>query len=329
MDFLTALRQALDERVITDQIYAYFEELYRSYERTFERDGLNIATHQDLFKTYLEKVEEQLKTPYHFEPFHKRVTAPFDFYRFGVDFFRPLMDLEKSSIQKVEIFQKIRRQIAAKENVILLANHQTEIDPQLMSVAFEKIDPLLVAETIFVAGDRVTKDPMAIPFSMGRNLLCIYSKRHVAIPPEKKAEKLEHNQRAMRVLRRLFDEGGKCIYVAPSGGRDRPGADGTVEVSPFDPNSVEIFRLITKRSSKPAHFYPMALATYDTMPPPKIIELELGEWRNANRAGVQFSFGDEVDMDNFPGHELKDRPARREALASHIWNLLKTEYASF
>ncbi len=329
MIFLTALKQSLGKKTITEQVYAYFEELYNSYQRLFKSSGLNIAAHEELFKTYLEKVELQVKNPYDFGPFHEKVTTPFDYYRFGVEFFRPLMDLGKSSILNIETFQQIRRQIAAKENVILFANHQTEIDPQLMSIAFENIDPVLASEVIFVAGDRVTNDPMAIPFSMGRNLLCIYSKRHVGVPPEKKAEKLEHNQRAMRRLRRLFDEGGKCIYVAPSGGRDRPGPDGTVEVAPFDPNSVEIFRLITKRAKQPSHFYPMALSTYDTMPPPKTIELELGEWRNAYRAGVHFSFGDEVDMDNFPGHELKERPARREALASHIWNLLKAEYASF
>jgi glycerol-3-phosphate O-acyltransferase len=30
-----------------------------------------------------------------------------------------------------------------------------------------------------VAGDRVTTDLLAMPFSMGRNLLCIFSKKHV------------------------------------------------------------------------------------------------------------------------------------------------------
>ena len=44
---------------------------------------------------------------------------------------------------------------------------------------------------IFVAGERVITDPLAIPFSMGSNLLCIYSKRYIDHPPEKKIEKAD------------------------------------------------------------------------------------------------------------------------------------------
>jgi glycerol-3-phosphate O-acyltransferase len=32
---------------------------------------------------------------------------------------------------------------------------------------------------VYVAGDRVTGDIMSKPFSMGRNLLCIFSKKHM------------------------------------------------------------------------------------------------------------------------------------------------------
>lgn len=39
--------------------------------------------------------------------------------------------------------------------------------------------PDFAERTIFVAGDRVTTDLLAQPFSMGRNLLCIYSKKHL------------------------------------------------------------------------------------------------------------------------------------------------------
>ena len=35
---------------------------------------------------------------------------------------------------------------------------------------------------------------MAMPFSMGRNLLCIYSKRHLGHPPEQRAAKQKHNR---------------------------------------------------------------------------------------------------------------------------------------
>ena len=35
---------------------------------------------------------------------------------------------------------------------------------------------------IMVAGDRVTTDVVAVPFSKGRNLLCIFSKKHIENP---------------------------------------------------------------------------------------------------------------------------------------------------
>ncbi len=99
---------------------------------------------------------------------------------------------------------------------------------------------------IFVAGERVITDPLAVPFSMGRNLLCIFSKRYIDHPPEQKMKKQLHNKRTMELMSELLSEGGKAIYVAPSGGRDRPNADGVVEIAPFDPQSIEMFYLMAR-----------------------------------------------------------------------------------
>ena len=53
----------------------------------------------------------------------------------------------------------------------------------------EKEHPRLAEEMIFVAGHRVISDPLAVPLSIGRNLICIYSKKHIENPPEVKAAK--------------------------------------------------------------------------------------------------------------------------------------------
>ena len=87
---------------------------------------------------------------------------------------------------------------------------------------------------------------------MGRNLLCIFSKKHVDNPPEQKATKQKHNRMVMKKMGQLFKEGGKCIWVAPSGGRDRPDAAGNYQVAPFDAKSVEMFRLMADKSGAPA-----------------------------------------------------------------------------
>ena len=46
----------------------------------------------------------------------------------------------------------------------------------------------------------------------------------------------------------LFKEGGKCVWVAPSGGRDRPDENGEYRVAPFDAKSVEMFRLMSEKA---------------------------------------------------------------------------------
>lgn len=77
------------------------------------------------------------------------------------------------------------------------------------------------------------------------------------------------------VRRRLQSVGGQFIWVAPSGGRDRPDPEtGKFVVSPYDPKSVEVFRLMAAKAkgregTGPAtHFFPFAMWTNKLVPPP-------------------------------------------------------------
>ena len=130
-------------------------------------------------------------------------------------------------------------------------------------------------------------------------------------------------------MRELLSEGGKCIYVAPSGGRDRPNAEGIVEVAPFDPQSIEMFYLMAQKAKNKTYFFPMSLATYDLLPPPQNIQHELGEVRKTKRGGIHLSIGPCIDMEHFPGSLLPSKHERREARAKYIWNLVKEAYLQF
>lgn len=326
MQFRENLKQSQASGEISEKLGATCLQLYESYADSMLRAGFKRDDFEHLFSTLLSLIKAQVRSPYPFEPYHRKILHPFNYYQFGLDFFRPLVVKSRSHVLGFSHLDKMAKQIAANENAILFANHQTEVDPQLLSIALEEKYPQLAAEVIFVAGDRVVTDPMAVPFSMGRNLLCIYSKRHIDNPPEKKEEKLQHNQRTMNRMKELLSEGGKFIYVAPSGGRDRPDQNGEVVVAPFDPPSIEMFRLMAKQSTKPVHFYPLALITYAILPPPRVVEKELGESRCAQRDGALFSFGEEIEMDIFPGSELTDRHEKRSARALFIWNLVKKNY---
>lgn len=300
-----------------------------SYKEALEKNNEHQSDYEPILDQFLKLVIAELQNPSQFEPYHQRVTAPIDYAQFGLDIIRPLIIFEESKVYNREHLEEICRQLEKGENVILLANHQTEPDPQAIALLLEKSHPQLAEKMIFVAGDRVITDPLAVPFSKGCNLLCIFSKKHIEIPPDMKAAKLQHNKKTMQKMTSLLSEGGNIIYVAPSGGRDRPNAEGIVEVAPFDPQSIEMFRLLAQQAQRPSHFYPLALATYKLLPPPSSVEKEIGERRHAQCTPIHLSFGSEIDMDNFPGCDSGDKRELRKKRADYIWQLVVDEYARF
>ena len=57
----------------------------------------------------------------------------------------------------------------------------------MFALLLEARFPDLATDVIYVAGDRVVTDPLCKPFSMGRNLFCVHSKKHMGDDPEVKA----------------------------------------------------------------------------------------------------------------------------------------------
>jgi len=220
----------------------------------------------------------------------------YDFYKFGCDFFKPAMDLERSVVLGEENLKKAFEKVKNGENVVFLANHQSEADPQVVSALLEKHGYAEEAEKIiYVAGHKVTTDPLAIPFSMGRNLLCIHSKRHIMAEPELKSKKTEQNLQTMAAMTKRLKEGGTMLWVAPSGGRDRRDLETMkVPIAPFDQKTIDLFRLLGNKSKKPTHFYPMALVSYDLCPPPDFIESGVGEKRNVRYTPIGMAIAEEV-----------------------------------
>jgi glycerol-3-phosphate O-acyltransferase len=321
------LRKKLEQYSIPEKHKLQLLHFYEEYRAAVQESDKEAS--DKIFSTLLEKIVEQEINPFSFEPYHKQVLAPFNYYQFGLDFFYPLVDMENSSLTGHENLEEITQKLALKENVIFLANHQIEADPQAISLLLEDRYKDLAKTMIFVAGERVVTDPMAIPFSMGRNLLCIYSKRYIDHPPELKMQKQLHNKKTMSLMSDLLSEGGHAIYVAPSGGRDRLSKEGFPAVAPFDPQSIEMFYLMAQKAKRPTSFYPMALATYTLLPPPAEIQIELGEARNTCRDSIHLWIGPKISMDIFPGSTENDKKKRRECRASFIWNLVNKAYLQF
>ena len=45
----------------------------------------------------------------------------------------------------------------------------------------------------------------------------------------------------------------------------------------------------------------MSLVTYDVLPPPETVQIEMGEMRHAGRAPIHLAIGPELTMEKFPG----------------------------
>ena len=327
--FLKNLEHYAGEGSIPPKYVDILKHFFAGYEKAIHLAGISHAHCKELFDTYTKLVKDQCTEPYTFEPYHRAIRKPFDYYAFGLKMFKPLVDLEASSVQGLDHLKTIVDSLQRGENAIFLANHQIEGDPQAISILLEEHFPDFAEKLIFVAGERVITDPLAAPVSMGCNLLCIYSKRYIDHPPEQKMKKQLHNKRTMELMSELLSEGGKAIYVAPSGGRDRPNEKGVVTVADFDPQSIEMFYLMASRAGHPTHFYPLVLKTYELLPPPQSVQVELGEVRVTKRAGIHLAFGPKFDMEHFPGSDSAIKQERRSARAKYMWNVVNAIYDQF
>lgn len=327
MDYEDKLTSYTKQGVYPENVAKMILGFFQSYVTAMKECGKDIEFPSTMFDTYMELVKEQLQQPFEFEPFHVRTTHPFNHYQFGLDLFRPLVLFDSSKRIGLEYVDKMLWQLKKGENVILFANHQTELEPQAIHLLLEDTHLKFAQDMIFVAGHRVISDPLAAPFSRGCNLLCIYSKKYLEIPPEHKQHKLQHNQRTMKRMIQLLSDGGKCIYVAPSGGRDRYNETGKPVVAPFDAQSVEMFYLMSQQSGKMTHFYPLALATSQLLPAPSTVEAELGEKRRTTCTPLHLAFGEELDMENLPIDSEGDRKEFRKRRAEYICDQVRILYA--
>jgi len=266
--------------------------------------------------------------PYPFKPFHKAVRGPdMDYYRWGNDFFRPMVKYRSSRVDGIEHVKEIERLLARGENVMFIANHQTEADPQVLSILLGlEGHEALAEQTVFVAGHKVTTDRLAVPFSMGRNLLTIFSKKYLdTFEGDELEAKNAWNRATVAETSRLFKEGGHCFWVAPSGGRDRRSKEtGIFEPAKFDESSVGLFHLLAMKAAKgggpKTHFFPLAMWTHRLVPPPEGEKAQVGEGRSAARAPVGIHFGGAIDPEESGGR--KKFPKVIEAAVRHQYSEL-------
>ncbi|KXZ42557.1 hypothetical protein GPECTOR_136g640 [Gonium pectorale] len=298
-----------------------WEFFYDNYKLAVLNSGVDGADEKlvtQVQASILDNVLNQAVDPYTFPSFHSRLLEPYNYYEFGQRYVATLIDFKNSVLGYRERWDRVQELLAQKHNVVLLANHQTEADPGVFAHMLAATHPNLSTDVIYVAGDRVVTDPMCKPFSMGRNLFCVHSKKHMDDIPELKAAKMETNRKTLVAMQRKLNEGGTLIWIAPSGGRDRPNANDEWLPDRFDPSAVELMRNLVQRAKQPGHLIPMSMFSHPMMPPPKTLEKSIGERRVTNFTGVGISLCEELDIASIiSGSDDKETQQKALATAAH------------
>nr|ATJ44624.1 glycerol-3-phosphate acyltransferase [Theobroma cacao] len=186
-ELLSGIRKEVEAGRLPPNIAAGMEELYQNYRNAVFQSGDPSAVEIVLsnMAVAFDRMLLDVEDPFVFEPYHKALREPFDYYMFGQNYIRPLTDFRNSYVGNLSLFYEIEEKLKQGHNVVLISNHQTEADPAIITLLLEKTNPHVAENMIYVAGDRVITDPLCKPFSMGRG-------------------------------------GSKIVWIAPSGGRDRP-----------------------------------------------------------------------------------------------------------
>nr|GMD74694.1 glycerol-3-phosphate acyltransferase, chloroplastic isoform X1 [Ipomoea batatas]GMD76196.1 glycerol-3-phosphate acyltransferase, chloroplastic isoform X1 [Ipomoea batatas] len=298
-DLLSGVRREADDGRLPQTVAQRMEELYRNYRNAVFQSGDPKADEIVLsnMAAAFDRIFLDVKDPFEFSPHHQAIREPFDYYMFVQNYIRPLIDFRRSYVGNISLFNEMEEKLQQGENIILISNHQTEADPAIIALLLESTHPHIAENMICVAGDRVLVDPLCKPFSMGRNLLCVYSKKHMYDVPELVEMKKRANTRSLKELAVLLRGGSKIVWIAASGGRDRP--DPITQEwypAPFDPFSVDNMRRLVEHAVFPGHIYPLALLCYNIMPPPAQVEKEIGERRVISFHGAGLSVGPKVDF---------------------------------
>lgn len=298
-ELLSGIRKESEAGKLPSNVAAGMKELYQNYKTAVLQSGIPNA-HEIVLENMaaaLDLIFLDVEDPFIFSPYHKALRKPYDYYEFGQKYIRPLIDFRNSYVGNVSIFNEIQEKLQQGHNIVLISNHQTEADPAVIALLLETSSPHIAENLIYVAGDRVVTDPLCKPFSMGRNLICVYSKKHMNDDPEHSEEKRKANIRSLKEMALLLRGGSQIVWIAPSGGRDRPDPlTGEWYPAHFDASSVDNMRRLAEHSGAPGHVYPLALLCHDIMPPPPQVEKEIGESRVISFHGVGLSVAPEISF---------------------------------
>ncbi|XP_048429476.1 glycerol-3-phosphate acyltransferase, chloroplastic-like isoform X3 [Pyrus x bretschneideri] len=334
-ELLSVIRKETEAGRLPSTIASRMEELYQNYKNASYAIIIQILQSGNPkadkivlsnMTAVLDRVFLDIEDPFVFSPYHKAMRVPFDYYMFGQYYIRPLVDFRNSYVGNLSIFYEIEEKLHQGHNIFLISNHQTEADPAVIALLLESTNRHLAEKMTYIAGDRVVTDPLCKPFSMGRNLICVYSKKHMNDDPELADMKRKANTRSLKEMALLLRGGSQIVWIAPSGGRDRPDpATGEWYPAPFDAASLDNLRRLGEHSAAPGHIYPLALLCHNIMPPPPQVEKEIGEKRMISFHGTGLSVAPKITFSDITA-SCQNSEEAREVYAQALYDIVTEQY---
>ncbi|XP_044501279.1 glycerol-3-phosphate acyltransferase ATS12, chloroplastic-like isoform X2 [Mangifera indica] len=220
-ELLSGISKEVKAGRLPSNLAALMEELYHNYKNAVFSSGKPGADELVLsnMAVTFDRVLLDMEELFQFQPYHKALREPFDYYMLGQNYIRPLIDFSNSYAGNISLFYEMEQKLQQGHNIILISNHQTEADPAIIALLLESANSHIAENLNYVAGDRVLTDPLCKPFSMGRNLICVYSKKHMFDAPELIEMKRKANTRSLKELALLLRGGSQIVWIAPIGER--------------------------------------------------------------------------------------------------------------
>jgi hypothetical protein len=133
------LEKAQEKYDVPEKYLAIMGGFFTSYMTEVYRSGNDVDYYEKTLTALFKKVLERAKDPHKFEPFHRAMREPFDYYALGNEFAKPIINRQTSALVGLEKIDQMRAQMAAGDNVVLLANHQSEADPQVIGTDWARM----------------------------------------------------------------------------------------------------------------------------------------------------------------------------------------------
>src|SRR6516164_5873398 len=103
-----SIQRPMDKKLKPEGLPKKYEKILNEFFQDYRKV---IGEEDSIFRLFVQFVQHQLKHPFVFEPYHQKMRHPTDYYKFGLDFIRPLIDLPHSRVEGKENLERIDQQL--------------------------------------------------------------------------------------------------------------------------------------------------------------------------------------------------------------------------